>query len=164
VAELCSAHPAGTPSNLAGLQLSTEVLAEHPDEKARRRLLGRYMSKEKKTTQAGAPPHQGAAGANAAGNQFAALLDTSVAEISVITYGPSVRLQAAMVWLVLAAQATNRSDPQPPWRAGGRLPRWFAVPTHLLGMLDDPARVLAPLCPRSAPGRDMPHIVETPLR
>ncbi|TWB88681.1 F420-0:Gamma-glutamyl ligase [Synechococcus sp. CS-602] len=151
-------------ANLAGLQLSTEVLAEHPDEKARPDgYWAAYIVKGKKTTQARLRLHiKAPAGANAAGTNLAALLDTLWLEILWINYGPFGRLQRRDGVLVPLRKPEPLDPGTAPWRQGEGC-SVLPVPTHLLGVLDDPAEVLRRYAGGVLRAGDILTIGETPL-
>lgn len=146
-------------ANLAGLQLFTEVLAEHPDEQARPDgYWAAYIVKGKKTTQARLRLHiKASAGAN-----LAALLDTLWLEILWINYGPFGRLQRRDGVLIPLRKPEPLDPATAPWRLGEAC-SVLPVPTHLLGVLDDPAAVLRRYAGGVLRPGDILTIGETPL-
>jgi len=153
----CSAHPAGTRPPRRAASFSTEVLREHPDEKAPAvTAIGRlHRFKEKKPPSQAAPPHLKApAGANAAGtNPRGPARHPRAGDPLDQTTAPSAPATPRWcAWFPLRQARTARFRPPAPLAAGEGC-SVLPVPTHLLGVLDDPAEGLAPLCRRMCSGR-----------
>jgi len=173
-----SPTPAGR-ANLAGLQLSTEVVSwpstQIRSEKgpAPERLLGEllvsYRQGEKHPTQARLRLHiKAPAGSQCSRNISRGLLDTLWLEIlwhSLRPLRPPWQNARDVVAGPLA-RSPNRSIPAPPPLAAGGRPDSCCrcPPTCSVACSDDPKRGLAPLCRRSAsvPG-EHPPLGETPL-
>jgi len=152
------------------VQLSTEVLAQHSDERpAPAAIWAAYIVKEKKTTQAVcASTSRRQPEPMAAGNQVSRpCFDHHLAEDPLgSTYrAPFGRLATPPRWCAgfpLRKARTARSRHALGGR--GKLGSVLPVPNHLLGVLGrSKPEVLRPLCRRSCSGRDILTIGETPL-
>ncbi len=135
------------------------LTARHPDEPARPDgYWAAYIVKGRKTTAAGVrvtltpPPGQDAD----------TLLDTLWLDITWIHYGPFGRLQRRDGVLVPLRKPAPADPATASWRAGEAC-RVLPVKTHLLGVLDDPARVLEHYCGDLIQPGDVLTIGETPL-
>ncbi|MFM7548109.1 MAG: F420-0:Gamma-glutamyl ligase [Cyanobacteriota bacterium] len=145
--------------SLAGVQIATAITPDHPDEQARADgYWFAYIVKGRKSTAARiqltitAEP----------GVDLQALLDTLWLEVLWVNYGPFGRLQRRDGVLVPLRRPGAASPASANWRPGEGC-RVLPIRTHLLGVLDDPAEVLAHYAgPVLQPG-DVLTIGETPL-
>ncbi|MCT0231584.1 F420-0:Gamma-glutamyl ligase [Synechococcus sp. CS-1324] len=153
--------------DLDGVRISSRVVAEHPDEPARPDgYWAAYIVKGHKTTRAKlhlriqADPSLSSSGE--AISPLADRLDTLWLEILWVNYGPFGRLQRRDGVLI----PLRRPEPLDPataqWRSGEGC-RVLPVPTHLLGVLDDPAEVLRRYAGAILQAGDILTIGETPL-
>ncbi|MCT0213347.1 MULTISPECIES: F420-0:Gamma-glutamyl ligase [unclassified Synechococcus] len=153
--------------DLDGVRISSRVVAEHPDEPARPDgYWAAYIVKGHKTTRAKlhlriqADPSRSSSGE--AISPLADRLDNLWLEILWVNYGPFGRLQRRDGVLI----PLRRPEPLDPataqWRSGEGC-RVLPVPTHLLGVLDDPAEVLRRYAGAILQAGDILTIGETPL-
>ncbi|MCP9799954.1 F420-0:Gamma-glutamyl ligase [Synechococcus sp. RedBA-s] len=156
--------------DLSRLQVSATVVADHPDEPSRPDgYWAAYIVKGHKSTQFRATVHVNLPGTGAHGpspeerhTQLQELLDTLWLEVIWINYGPFGRLERREGFLVPVRHPAPLDPATAVWREGDRC-RVLPVPTHLLGVLDDPAEVLSRYAgPVLRPG-DILTIGETPL-
>ncbi|MDM7937519.1 MAG: F420-0:Gamma-glutamyl ligase [Cyanobium sp. CZS 48M] len=156
--------------DLSRLQVSANVVADHPDEPTRPDgYWAAYIVKGHKSTQFRATVRINLPGRGANGpspeerhTQLQELLDTLWLEVIWINYGPFGRLERREGFLVPVRHPAPLDPATAVWRDGDRC-RVLPVPTHLLGVLDDAAEVLSRYAgPMLRPG-DILTIGETPL-
>jgi hypothetical protein len=145
--------------SLAGVHITTEVIAEHPDEEARPDgYWFAYIVKGRKSTAAriqltiSADP----------GVDLQALLDTLWVEILWVNYGPFGRLHRRDGILVPLRRPGAANPSTARWREGEAC-QVLPIRTHLLGVLDDPAEVLRHYAGQVLQPGDVLTIGETPL-
>ena len=153
--------------DLAGVRVSSRVIADHPDEPARADgYWAAYIVKGHKTTRAQLTlriqADRPSASGSDPGTDLAALLDTLWLEILWINYGPFGRLQRRDGVLIPLRKPEPLDPATAPWRAGEGC-QVLPVPTHLLGVLDDPAAVLRRYAGAILQPGDILTIGETPL-
>ncbi|MBC1261134.1 F420-0:Gamma-glutamyl ligase [Synechococcus sp. BSF8S] len=155
--------------DLSHLRVASSVVADHPDESSRPDgYWAAYIVKGHKSTQVRATVRISlAGGANAPSPEerhtlLQELLDTLWLEVVWVNYGPFGRLERRQGFLVPVRHPQPRDPATAAWRAGDGC-QVLPVPTHLLGVLDDPAEVLRRYAgPVLRPG-DILTIGETPL-
>ncbi len=153
--------------DLSGVRIRCSVMADHPDEEPRPDgYWAAYIVKGRSSTQARARVRieaiSTAGGGSAASPDLAALLDTLWLEILWVNYGPFGRLHRRDGVLIPLRRPEPLDPATAPWREGEGC-RVLPVPTHLLGVLDDPLEVLRRYAgPLLRPG-DILTIGETPL-
>ncbi len=146
-------------ADLAGVTVSSRIVALHPDEESRPDgYWAAYIVKGRKSTSAriqislnGTP-----------GQPLDQLLDTLWLEILWINYGPFGRLERRDGLLVPLQMPTPLAAADGRWREGDRC-RVLPVGTHLLGVLDDPEAVLRRYAGGLIEPGDVLTIGETPL-
>lgn len=155
--------------DLSSLQVSTTVVADHPDEPSRPDgYWAAYIVKGHKSTQLKATVNISLpAGASGPGPKerhtlLEELLDTLWLDVIWVNYGPFGRLERRQGFLVPVRHPAPLDPASAAWRNGDGC-QVLPVPTHLLGVLDDPAEVLRRYAgPVLRPG-DILTIGETPL-
>ena len=153
--------------DLAGVRLSSRVIADHPDEPARSDgywsayiVKGRRSTRVRLSLRIEADRRTGAEPGPAP--DLAALLDTLWLEILWVNYGPFGRLQRRDGVLIPLRRPEPLAAATAPWRRGDGC-QVLPVPTHLLGVLDDPAEVLRRYAGAILQPGDILTIGETPL-
>jgi hypothetical protein len=154
---------------LSHLRVVTTVVADHPDEASREDgYWTAYIVKGRKSTQVKAsvrlslPAGPEGPSPQERRAQLEDLLDTLWLEVFWVNYGPFGRLHRRQGVLVPIRHPEPLEPASAPWRDGEGC-RVLPVPTHLLGVLDDPAEVLRRYAgPVLQPG-DILTIGETPL-
>ncbi len=146
-------------SDLTAVSRRVQITAQHPDEPARPDgYWAAYIVKGRKTT--GARVRVSLDGP--AELDVASLLDTLWLDITWIHYGPFGRLKRRDGVLVPLKRPAPPDPETAPWRPGEAC-KVLPVKTHLLGVLDDPARVLEHYCGSLIQPGDVLTIGETPL-
>jgi hypothetical protein len=142
--------------NLTDINLTTEVESLHPDEATRPdHYWFAYIVKGRKSTQARIRIW-------IKGEQLEQRLDTLWVDINWVNYGPFGRLQRRE-GLLVALKHPAPLDPQlAKWRTGDRC-SVLAVPTHLLGVLDNIETVLGHYATAILQPGDILTIAESPL-
>ena len=153
--------------DLDGVRVRCSVVAEHPDEPARPDgYWAAYIVKGHKTTRALLRLRIQADPALSSSTQplpqLADRLDTLWLEILWVHYGPFGRLQRRDGVLIPLRKPEPLDPATAPWRSGEGC-RVLPVPTHLLGVLDDPAEVLRCYAGAILQPGDILTIGETPL-
>jgi hypothetical protein len=146
-------------SDVSIVRPSVHITALHPDEPARPDgYWAAYIVKGRKTTGA----RIRVAFSAPEGVDVSALLDTLWLDIHWINYGPFGRLSRRDGLLVPLQKPEPPQPSSAVWRTGDGC-RVLPVKTHLLGVLDDPARVLDHYCGALIQPQDVLTIGETPL-
>jgi hypothetical protein len=146
-------------SDLSQVRRRVRLTARHPDEPARPDgYWAAYIVKGRKSTAAGVRVDLD----GPAGVDVASLIDTLWLDIGTIHYGPFGRLRRRDGILVPLRKPTPQDPDTARWRSGEAC-QVLPVKTHLLGVLDDPARVLERYCGGLIQPHDVLTIGETPL-
>jgi len=151
-------------ADLGALQISSRVIACHPDEETRADgYWAAYIVKGRKTTQARVEVTISAVpGGSPAGGDLASLVDTLWLEVLWVNYGPFGRLRKRDGILIPLSQPQPPSSAAARWRAGEGC-SVLPLRTHLLGVLDDPEAVLRHYAGDLVQPGDVLTIGETPL-
>ncbi len=156
--------------DLSGVTVTARLTAAHPDEDSRADgYWAAYIVKGHKQTEArvmltiAAPAGRPAAGA-AEQQQIdpLTLIDTLWLEVLWINYGPFGRLQRRDGLLIPLRKPEPLQPATARWRTGEAC-QVLPLPTHLLGVLDDPAEVLRRYAAAVLQPGDILTIGETPL-
>ena len=146
-------------ADLAGVQVTTSLKPQHPDEQARADgYWFAYIVKGHKTTQA----EVRISISGPAGCDLRKLVDTLWLEILWTNYGPFGRLQKRDCVLIPLRRPAAAQPATAHWRQGDRC-SVLPIRTHLLGTLDDPAEVLRHYAGAVLQPGDVLTIGETPL-
>ncbi|NDC14880.1 MAG: F420-0:Gamma-glutamyl ligase [Synechococcaceae bacterium WB9_2_170] len=144
--------------DLRDVQLSSRVVALHPDEETRPdNYWAAYIVKGRKSTRARLE-----ISLKAPEPAIAKRLDTLWIEVLWVNYGPFGRLHRRDGILVPLRKPNPIAAGEAAWREGDRC-RVLAVGTHLLGVLDDPETVLRHYSGQLLQPGDVLTIGETPL-
>jgi len=145
--------------DLAGVTVTSRIVALHPDEESRPDgYWAAYIVKGRKSTSARIQISLN----GTLGQPLDQLLDTLWLEILWINYGPFGRLERRDGLLVPLQMPTPLAAADGRWREGDRC-RVLPVGTHLLGVLDDPEAVLRRYAGGLIEPGDVLTIGETPL-